>query len=106
MSEQCTKRGPITKGQCGKTWWNEHLEHHSLETDERWTDSDAEETRARRAERKKALISAVWDLVLADVQERDKMGAERYGKRLAGSTPIDPIQYAYEEALDLACYLR
>ena len=103
---RCQRRGPVSGGQCSKVWWNEHPEHHSLDTGERWTDADAERLREERSERKKALTDAVWDLVIIDMGQRDKLGVERYGKRLAGATPIDPLQYAYEEALDLACYLR
>lgn len=49
---------------------------------------------------------AIWDLVLEDMRTRDRVGVDTYGARLRPSTDIDPLQYAYEEALDLACYLR
>jgi hypothetical protein len=48
----------------------------------------------------------VWDLVIADMRERDRIGVERYGSRLAKETPIDALRYAYEELLDGAVYLR
>lgn len=51
-------------------------------------------------------IPPIWDLVIADMRERDRIGAERYGDRLRVTTAVDPLRYAYEEALDLACYLR
>jgi hypothetical protein len=59
---------------------------------------------ARHAEAKP--LPPIWDLVIADMHERDRIGAERYGDRLRTTSPNDPLRYAYEEALDLACYLR
>lgn len=49
---------------------------------------------------------AVWDLVLADMQARDKTGLQRYGTRLQGHNGRDALRDAYEEALDLCVYLR
>jgi hypothetical protein len=49
---------------------------------------------------------AVWDLVLADMQARDKVGRERYGVPLQPHNGRDALRDAYEEALDLAVYLR
>lgn len=49
---------------------------------------------------------AVWDLVIRDMQERDRMGAERYGTRLQPHNGRDALIDAYQEALDLAVYLR
>ncbi|HMV65765.1 MAG TPA: hypothetical protein PKA64_02850 [Myxococcota bacterium] len=49
---------------------------------------------------------AIWELVIADMRERDRIGAERYGDRLRPESPNDALQYAYEEALDLAVYLK
>lgn len=49
---------------------------------------------------------AVWDLVMTDMRGRDRIGAVRYGSRLTEASPVDALRYAYEEALDLACYLR
>jgi len=49
---------------------------------------------------------AVWDLVLEDMQARDRMGAAKYGQRLAAHDGRDSIKDAYQEALDLAVYLR
>jgi hypothetical protein len=53
-----------------------------------------------------APLPPIWELVMADMRERDRIGAERYGDRLRVTTAVDPLRYAYEEALDLACYLR
>lgn len=49
---------------------------------------------------------AIWDLVIADMKERDKTGERRYGKRLQANNGRDVLRDAYEEALDLAVYLR
>ena len=103
---QCGRRGPRSGGQCSKYWSNEHTEHHSLESGERWTDEEADRIREERRAERAAKAQAVWDLVIADMRGRDRIGVERYGKRLTGETPIDTLQYAYKEALDLAVYLR
>ena len=49
---------------------------------------------------------AVWDLVVADMRTRDQLGASRYGTRLQPFNGRDALRDAYEEALDLAVYLR
>lgn len=49
---------------------------------------------------------AVWDLVVRDMQERDRMGQERYGVRLQPHNGRDVLKDAYQEALDLVVYLR
>ena len=49
---------------------------------------------------------AVWDLVIADMQERDRIGTEKYGTRLQPHNGRDFLVDAYQEALDLVVYLR
>lgn len=49
---------------------------------------------------------AVTDLVLADFQARDAFGAKKYGTRLQPHNGRDAMLDAYQEVLDLACYLR
>lgn len=49
---------------------------------------------------------AVWDLVIEDMKARDAIGQQRYGTRLQPFNGRDSLQDAYEEALDLAVYLR
>lgn len=44
---------------------------------------------------------AVWDLVVADMQERDAMGAKKHGTRLQAHNGRDVLVDAYQEALDL-----
>lgn len=45
-------------------------------------------------------------LVIADIESRMKIGEERYGERLKAFNGRNALQDAYEEALDLAIYLR
>lgn len=49
---------------------------------------------------------AVWDLVIADMQNRDAAGAAKYGTRLQPFNGRRPLVDAYQEALDLVAYLR
>lgn len=49
---------------------------------------------------------AIWDLVIEDMRNRDKLGENRYGTRLQAFNGRDPLIDAYQEALDLAAYLR
>ena len=48
----------------------------------------------------------IWDLVIDDMVKRDQTGRERYGTPLQAFNGRDALQDAYEEALDLAVYLR
>lgn len=49
---------------------------------------------------------AAWDLVMQDMQDRDRFGHEKYGVRLQPHNGRDALKDAYQEALDLAVYLR
>lgn len=49
---------------------------------------------------------AVWDLVVSDMRERDRIGRERYGTPLQAHNGRDALVDAYQEALDLCVYLR
>lgn len=49
---------------------------------------------------------AIWDLVIADMRERDANGLRKYGTRLQANNGRDALVDAYQEALDLAVYLR
>jgi hypothetical protein len=49
---------------------------------------------------------AVWDLVVEDMKIRDAIGNEKYKTRLQPHNGRDPLRDAYQEALDLAVYLR
>lgn len=48
----------------------------------------------------------VQDLVVADIEERKLHGIRKYGTALQSGNGRDMLQDAYEEALDLAIYLR
>lgn len=48
----------------------------------------------------------VWDLVIKDMQERDKLGRERYGTPLQAGNGRDALVDAYEEELDKTVYLK
>ena len=47
-----------------------------------------------------------WDLVLADMRERDQVGRARYGTPLQPHNGRDALKDAYAEALDLVVYMR
>lgn len=49
---------------------------------------------------------AVWDLVIDDMKERDRVGRERYGTPLQPFNGRNALVDAYQEALDLVVYLR
>jgi hypothetical protein len=49
---------------------------------------------------------AVWDLVMADMRARDAEGRRKYGTPLQPHNGRDVLVDAYQEALDLAVYLR
>jgi hypothetical protein len=48
----------------------------------------------------------IWDLVIEDMRERDHEGRRKYGTPLQAFNGRDPLIDAYQEALDLAVYLR
>ena len=49
---------------------------------------------------------AVWDLIVEDMRGRDRCGMRKYGTRLRPFNGRDALIDAYQEALDLAVYLR
>jgi uncharacterized protein YlaN (UPF0358 family) len=54
-------------------------------------------------------LTDIARLVQADIEARAQLGAVRYGGRLltgSRNNMTSPLQNAYEEALDLAMYLR
>ena len=48
----------------------------------------------------------LWLDVIADMQERRRLGIERYGTPLQSGNGRDALVDAYQEALDLCVYLR
>lgn len=55
---------------------------------------------------KPGVARATWSLVMADMLERDAAGAAKYGIRHQHDNGRDHLVDAYQEALDLALYLR
>lgn len=55
---------------------------------------------------RKNTYPAVWDLVIADMQERDQSGHAKYRTRLQPYNGRDPLVDAYQEMLDAVVYLR
>ena len=49
---------------------------------------------------------SMWDLVVSDMRARDEFGRRKYGTTLQADNGRDPLVDAYQEALDLAVYLR
>lgn len=49
---------------------------------------------------------SIQSLVRADLEEREQIGIQRYGTPLQPHNGRNALVDAYQEALDLACYLR
>lgn len=49
---------------------------------------------------------SVQGMVRADLETRERIGIQRYGTALQPNNGRDALRDAYEEALDLSCYLR
>lgn len=48
----------------------------------------------------------IQDAVIADIEDRKKIGIERYGTPLQAFNGRDALRDAYEEAIDLCMYLK
>jgi hypothetical protein len=48
----------------------------------------------------------VWKLVMTDMKQRRKFGIAKYGTPVQANNGRDALMDAYQEALDLAVYLR
>lgn len=55
---------------------------------------------------KKNTYPEVYPLLIEDLETRYKIGMQRYGKALQPFNGRDALRDAYEEAIDLAFYLR
>lgn len=55
---------------------------------------------------KKNSFPEVYPLFIEDLETRYKIGMQRYGKALQPFNGRDALRDAYEEAIDLAFYLR
>lgn len=51
-------------------------------------------------------VPSVQDAVIADIESRKAVGLERYGTLLQPHNGRDALRDAYEEAIDLAMYLK
>ena len=49
---------------------------------------------------------SIWQLVIADMADREQMGLRKYGRYLTPESKEMGLREAYEEALDLCVYLR
>lgn len=49
---------------------------------------------------------SMHDLVMQDIEKRKEFGFKKYGTHLQADNGRDPLQDAYEEALDLVVYLK
>lgn len=50
--------------------------------------------------------TAIWDLVIADMRDRDQLGRERYGTPLQAFNGRDAMVDLYQELLDAVAYVR
>jgi len=48
----------------------------------------------------------IQSMVILDIEHRREVGIERYGTPLQANNGRDALRDAYEEALDLSCYLK
>lgn len=55
---------------------------------------------------RKGRARATWSLVIADMKQRDHFGMKKYARRHQHDNGRDHLVDAYQEALDLAMYLR
>ena len=52
------------------------------------------------------VLPAVWDLVIAEMKARDRVGCERYGVPLQPHNGRDALVDMYQELLDAVVYCR
>ena len=55
---------------------------------------------------RRAMEKTIWDHVVDDMKARDQFGFRKYGRHLELNDGRDTLRDAYEEALDLAVYLK
>lgn len=76
-------------------------EHEEAETEVRWTSTHTEQPMPVPNHR-----ASIQSLVRVDLEQREQVGIQRYGTPLQAGNGRDALRDAYEESLDLACYLR
>jgi len=52
------------------------------------------------------IATPTWQLVVEDMLKRDVQGEQKYARRHQHDNGRDHLIDAYQEVLDLACYLR
>lgn len=52
------------------------------------------------------IATGIESLVCEDIAKRQAVGFKKYGRTLADAKEENMLQHAYEEALDLAIYLK
>lgn len=55
---------------------------------------------------KKGIAEPTWEHVIADMALRDVLGESKYGTRHQHDNGRNHLLDAYEECLDMACYLK
>lgn len=104
MSEQCSEWhkffGDATISSCRCALDAGHVGEHEDRRGRRWGD-DLEQPAPIPNQGPRVL-----DLVLADLKARAEAGRAKYGTYLQPNNGRDALRDAYEEALDLAMYLR
>lgn len=91
--------GPISLDAAG-LWYNRYLNN---------IDQPHEPTKQRPGDQPLPVsndLPAIQDLVIADIEDRKRVGLERYGSLLKAHNGRDALQDAFEEAIDLAMYLK
>jgi hypothetical protein len=83
--------------------------HTTVETSNKKLDGQTSKMVSLNTEQpapKRNIHPAVWDLVITDMMERDKIGESKYGTRLQPFNGRDALADAYQESLDQTVYLR
>jgi hypothetical protein len=76
-----------------------------------WVDTEAEsilgeEESVKQPAPKINSRPVIHDLVIEDIKERQAIGTAEYGTGLQAHNGRNALQDAYEEALDMACYIK
>ena len=75
------------------------------EAEAKWEPTWSDAEHLRNANEARAENSITKD-VIADLIERERFGALKYGKYLTHHTTEDTMQHLYEELLDAALYIK
>jgi len=97
LIQGCDKKARAKSNYCTKHQDLDARERDAAEDLRRGPDAEPEPTPGE---------AEVTPLVIADLQSRSDFGARKYGTRLQTFNGRDALKDAYQEALDLCCYLR